>query len=138
MNVEISNGNGTASHERRFGEVWGTPVQDVLNSNDRNFRPTDAIVGGDGALYVADWQNVIIGHMQHNIRDPNRDHTHGRIFRLTVKNRPLQKPVAISGEPIEKLLENLKHPVNGVRHRTRIELSGRDSDAVIELSLIHI
>ena len=39
-----------------FGEVWGTPVQDVLNSNDRNFRPTDAIVGEDGALYVADWQ----------------------------------------------------------------------------------
>lgn len=116
---------------RKIGEVWGTPVKELLNSDDRNFRPTDAIVGSDGALYVADWHNVIIGHMQHNIRDPNRDHQHGRIFRLTVKDRPLQEPVKIDGEPIEALLENLKHPVDGVRHRTRVELSGRDSKAVI-------
>ena len=116
---------------RKLGEVWGTPVKDILNGEDRNFRPSDAIVGEDGALYVADWHNMIIGHMQHNIRDPSRDHTHGRILRLTVKGRPLQKPVRIHGEPIEALLENLKHPVNGVRHRTRVELSGRDSKAVI-------
>jgi len=117
--------------KRKFGEVWGTPGLELLNSEDRNFRPTDAIVGEDGALYVSDWQNVIIGHMQHNIRDPNRDHAHGRILRLTVKDRPLQQPVRIAGEPIETLLENLKHPVNGVRHRTRVELSGRNSGAVI-------
>ncbi|MCA9224270.1 MAG: c-type cytochrome [Planctomycetales bacterium] len=116
---------------RKFGEVWGTPGLELLNSTDRNFRPTDAVIGEDGALYVSDWQNVIIGHMQHNIRDPNRDHQHGRILRLTVKGRPLQEPVKIAGEPIEALLENLKHPVNGVRHRTRVELSARDSKAVI-------
>ena len=118
-------------HLRKFGEVWGTPGLELINSEDRNFRPTDAIIGEDGALYVADWHNAIIGHMQHNIRDPNRDHKHGRIFRLTVKDRPLQKPVKIDGQPIAALLENLKHPVNGVRHRTRVELSARDSDAVI-------
>jgi putative membrane-bound dehydrogenase-like protein len=116
---------------RALGVVWGTPVKALLESKDRNFRPTDAIVGEDGALYVSDWQNVIIGHMQHNIRDPARDHKHGRIFRLTAKGRPLQKPVAIHGQPIEALLENLKHPVNGVRHRTRVELSTRDSREVI-------
>jgi putative heme-binding domain-containing protein len=116
---------------REFGHVWGTPGVELINSEDRNFRPTDAVIGEDGALYVADWHNAIIGHMQHNIRDPNRDHKHGRIFRLTVKDRPLQKPVKIHGQPIVALLENLKHPVNGVRHRTRIELSAHDSDAVI-------
>ena len=116
---------------RKLGEVWGTPVRELLHGEDRNFRPSDAIVGEDGALYVADWHNVIIGHMQHNVRDPNRDHTHGRILRLTAKGRPLQKPVSIHGQPIAALLDNLKHPVNGVRHRTRVELSGRDSKAVI-------
>ncbi|WP_197454820.1 PVC-type heme-binding CxxCH protein [Stieleria varia] len=121
-------GNGK---DRQFGHVWGTPGVELLNSEDRNFRPTDAVVGSDGALYVADWHNAIIGHMQHNIRDPNRDHNHGRIFRLTVKDRPLQAAVKIEGEPIEALLENLKHRVNGIRHRTRVELSGRDSDEVI-------
>ncbi len=117
--------------KRPFGHVWGTPGVELLNSSDRNFRPTDAVIGEDGALYVADWHNAIIGHMQHNIRDPNRDHLHGRIVRLTLKDRPLQEPVAIHGQPIEALLENLKHPVNGVRHRTRVELSGRDSKEVI-------
>jgi putative heme-binding domain-containing protein len=117
--------------KRKFGEVWGTPVKELINSSDRNFRPTDAVVGEDGALYVSDWCNVIIGHMQHNIRDPNRDHQHGRIIRLTKKDQPLQEPVKIAGQPIEALLENLKHPVNGVRHRTRVELSGRDSKQVI-------
>lgn len=121
-------GNGD---QRQLGEVWGTPGIELLNSEDRNFRPTDAIVGQDGALYVADWCNVIIGHMQHNIRDPNRDHQHGRIYRLTIKDRPLQEPVEIDGQPIEALLENLKHPVNGIRHRTRVELSERDSAAVV-------
>nr|WP_231617429.1 PVC-type heme-binding CxxCH protein [Novipirellula aureliae] len=116
---------------REFGQVWGTPGLELINSQDRNFRPTDAVVGEDGALYVSDWHNAIIGHMQHNIRDPNRDHAHGRILRLTVKDRPLQEPVKIAGEPIEALLENLKHPTNGVRHRTRVELSARDSNAVI-------
>jgi len=116
---------------QKFGEVWGTPGIELINSEDRNFRPTDAVIGEDGALYVSDWHNAIIGHMQHNIRDPNRDHKHGRILRLTVKDRPLQKPVKIHGQPIAALLDNLKHPVNGVRHRTRVELSGRDSDAVI-------
>ncbi len=116
---------------RTFGQVWGTPVKELLNSKDRNFRPTDAVIGADGALYVSDWCNVIIGHMQHNIRDPNRDHKHGRIVRLTMKGRPLQKPVKIHGEPISVLLDNLKHPINGIRHRTRVELSGRDSAEVI-------
>jgi putative heme-binding domain-containing protein len=117
--------------KRPPGHVWGTPGKVLIDSADRNFRPTDAVIGEDGALYVSDWQNVIVGHMQHNIRDPNRDHYHGRILRLTVKGRPLQKAVKIHGQSIELLLENLKHPVDGVRHRTRVELSGRDSTAVI-------
>ena len=117
--------------KRAFGSAWGTPVKALLDGKDKNFRPTDAVIGDDGALYVSDWHNAIIGHMQHNIRDPSRDHKHGRIFRLTVKDRPLQKSVKIDGQPIEALLENLKHPTNSVRHRTRVELSARDSEQVL-------
>ena len=124
---------GVLQHEVKYNgaDITAVEIEPIVFSSDPNFRPTDVEIGGDGALYVSDWCNVLIGHMQHNIRDPNRDHTHGRILRLTVKNRLLQQPVKIAGEPIESLLENLKHPVNGVRHRTRVELSGRDSDAVI-------
>ena len=117
--------------EYKQGEVWGTPTDELLVSSDKNFRPTDAVFGGDGALYVSDWHNVIIGHMQHNIRDPNRDHKHGRIYRMTYPERPLQKPVAIDGESVVALLDNFKHPVVHVRHRTRVELSERSADEVI-------
>lgn len=120
-----------AEHEFGFGEVWGTPAEDLLVSEDKNFRPTDAIFGADGALYVSDWQNVIIGHMQHNIRDPNRDKKHGRIYRMIYKGRPLQKPVAIAGASIPELLENFRHPSNGVHQRTRVELSARPTVEVI-------
>jgi putative membrane-bound dehydrogenase-like protein len=139
------------SGETKLGEVWGTPNGETLTvtktlsdgstaseesvglmlSGDKNFRPTDAIVGADGALYVSDWQNTIIGHMQHNIRDPHRDHKHGRIFRLHNTKKPLQASVKIDGQSIPALLDNLKHPVDGVRHRTRVELSERNSQAVI-------
>ena len=57
---------------------------------------------------------------------------HGRIFRVSYTKKPAQKSVEIDGQPVEKLLENLRHPVDGVRHRTRIELSERNTDEVIK------
>ncbi|RZO15382.1 MAG: hypothetical protein EVB09_07400 [Verrucomicrobiaceae bacterium] len=113
------------------GEVNGQPLGDLFVSDDRNVRPSDADFGSDGALYVSDWHNVIIGHMQHNVRDPNRDHNHGRIYRVINTAKPLQKPVAIDGEPINALLNNLKHPIDGVRYRTRIELSEHPTDPLV-------
>jgi len=111
--------------------LTGTEMQPLLFSSDPNFRPSDLKVGPDGALYFTDWHNPIIGHMQHNLRDPNRDHEHGRIYRVTAEQRPLLKPAKIAGEPIEKLLELLKSPEDRVRYLTRIELSGRKSEEVI-------
>lgn len=122
LTVFRNNANGTKTEDKSRG---------LLMSGDKNFRPSDAIFAPDGSLYFSDWQNVIIGHMQHNVRDPNRDHVHGRIYRLTAEGRPLQKPVAIAGQSVPTLLENLKSPVDGIRHRTRIELSERDSREVI-------
>jgi mono/diheme cytochrome c family protein len=74
---------------------------------------------------------MIIGHMQHNARDPSRDHRHGRIYRMIASGRPLQAPVPIAGAPLDALMRNLEHPVDGIRYRTRIELSGRNPDEVL-------
>lgn len=120
--VLYRDGHTAAKKTFKTGEVWGEPTDDFLRSDDKNFRPSDAKFGADGALYIADWHNVIIGHMQHNIRDPNRDKKHGRIYRMVYKDRPLQAPVAIHGQPVKALLEVLKHPVDGVRDRARSEL----------------
>ncbi|MGA0846917.1 MAG: DUF7133 domain-containing protein, partial [Luteolibacter sp.] len=117
--------DGYTENDKQYqiGEIRGSRTDDFVSSKDRNFRPTDVEFGADGAMYLADWHNAIIGHMQHNMRDPKRDGKHGRIFRIVCKERSLQDPVSIDGESIPSLLENLKHPTNGVRERTRIELS---------------
>lgn len=104
--------------------------QDLFWSDDKNFRPVDAEIAPDGSLYIVDWHNMLIGHMQHNARDPLRDHVHGRIYRITYPSRPLVKPAKIDGASIDELLENLKLPEIRTRYRTRTELRIRDNDEV--------
>ena len=108
-----------------------TEVEPILQSADENFRPVDAEIGPDGALYFLDWHNPLIGHMQHNLRDTSRDHEHGRIYRVTYPGRPLLQPAQIAGQPIPQLLELLKEPEDRVRYRAKIELSGRDTKEVL-------
>lgn len=112
----IDDGTGYKSNHR----------QDLIQSDDKNFRPVDLEFAPDGSLYIADWHNVLIGHMQHNARDPLRDHAHGRIYRVTYPSRPLVTPARIAGESIEVLLDNLKLPEYRTRYRTRRELRGHD------------
>lgn len=106
-------------------------VEPIVFSSDPNFRPVDIEIGGDGAIYFCDWQNPIIGHMQHHIRDPNRDTTHGRIYRITQIDRPLLDPPKIAGASIPELLEVLKSHNDRERYHARIELSDRKSEDVI-------
>lgn len=101
-------------------------------TGDLNFRPSDGVVGFDGALYFADWHQAVITHSPYNLRDLSRDHEHGRIYRMVATNRPLQKPVSIDGEPIENLFELFRHPIDGIRHAVRVELSERNTDEVIQ------
>jgi mono/diheme cytochrome c family protein/glucose/arabinose dehydrogenase len=105
--------------------------QDLIQSDDLNFRPVDMEFAPDGSLYVVDWHNILIGHMQHNARDPLRDHSHGRIYRVTYPSRPLVKPAKIDGASIDVLLDNLKLPEYRTRYRTRRELRGRNTPEVL-------
>ncbi|MFK7768367.1 MAG: PVC-type heme-binding CxxCH protein [Mariniblastus sp.] len=106
-------------------------IEPLLNCDDGNFRPVDIQFGPDGALYIVDWHNALIGHLQHNLREPNRDHSHGRIWRITYKGRPLVKPPKIDGEPISNLVKLLNTPDDRNRYRVKRELAARDTDAVI-------
>jgi mono/diheme cytochrome c family protein/glucose/arabinose dehydrogenase len=108
-------GTGYASRHR----------QDLIVSDDKNFRPVDLEFAPDGSLYIADWHNILIGHMQHNARDPLRDHAHGRIYRVTYPSRALVRPATIAGATLQQLLDNLKLPEYRTRYRTRRELRGR-------------
>jgi len=105
--------------------------QDLVISEDTNFRPVDMEFAPDGSLYLIDWHNVLVGHMQHNARDPLRDHVHGRIYRITYPSRPLVEPAKIVDASIDELLDNLKLPEYRTRYRTKRELRARDSAEVL-------
>ncbi len=106
-------------------------VMDLVKGEDRNFRPVDMEFAPDGSLYFIDWHNILIGHMQHNARDPLRDHVHGRIYRVTYPSRPLVKPAKVAGASVEQLLDNLKLPEYRTRYRTQRELRGRKPAEVL-------
>lgn len=106
-------------------------ITDLVSSTDPNFRPVDMEFAPDGSLYLVDWSNVLIGHMQHNARDPLRDHVHGRIYRITYPSRPLVEPAQVDGASIDQLLENLKLTEFRTRYRTRRELREHDANEVI-------
>jgi glucose/arabinose dehydrogenase/lysophospholipase L1-like esterase len=109
----------------------GTPVEPLLKSSDPNFRPVALQFGPDGALYVVDWFNPLIGHMQHSLRDPNRDHTHGRIWRITYPGRPLLDKPRIAGASTAELLDLLKSYEDRTRYRARRELRERPEHEVL-------
>jgi hypothetical protein len=109
----------------------GEEQEPMLASSDPNFRPVDCKTGPDGALYFIDWQNPIIGHMQHNLRDPSRDRTKGRIYKVTYEGREPSHSPKVSGEKTEELVKLLAHPEDRVRYRAKIELGARDSKAVL-------
>lgn len=109
----------------------GETIGELVKSDDPNFRTSGVGVAPDGSVYFLDWAKPLIGHMQHHIRDPNRDKTHGRIYRITYEGRPLLQPPLVAGQPIEKLLDLLKSPEDDVRLRAKIELGKRDSAKVI-------
>ena len=123
---------GVLQHEVSYNgaDITCTEIEPIVYSSDPNFRPSDMEIGGDGALYIADWHNSLIGHMQHNMRDPNRDHTHGRVYRVTYEGRDLLTPAKMKGKPIAEVCENFFALENGTRYRARLELTSRSPDEI--------
>ena len=65
---------------------------DFITCDDPWFRPVDAQMGPDGALYIADFYNAIIGHYEVPLAHPKRDRTHGRIWRVIHKDATHKLP----------------------------------------------
>jgi putative heme-binding domain-containing protein len=106
-------------------------MPDVIKATHPAFRPIDVKMGPDGAIYVADWYNPIIQHGEVDFRDPRRDVTHGRIWRITAKGRPLvRRPKLISAKP-DELVKCLAEPEGWTRHFARRVMQEHGGKAVL-------
>ncbi|SDE87001.1 putative heme-binding domain-containing protein [Dyadobacter soli] len=75
------------------GTVTSSHLPDLLTSEDDWFRPVNMEFGPDGCLYIADWYNKIVSHNELPTTHPDRDKTHGRIWRIRhVSQKPRTVP----------------------------------------------
>ena len=61
-------------------------ARDFISSDDPWFRPVDLQLGPDGALYIADFYNKIIGHYEVPLDHPGRDRERGRVWRVVKRD----------------------------------------------------
>jgi putative heme-binding domain-containing protein len=93
-----------------------TPVinqeEDFIISDDPWFRPVDVKIGPDGALYIADFYNRIIGHYEVPLDHPGRDRQRGRIWRIvyTGKGAKTAEPLHYAQKSLTELIALLNHP----------------------------
>lgn len=106
-----------------FDVRWESPL---LTSSHKNFRPVDVKVGPDGAIYVVDWYNPITCHQDDFYRHPDRDKTHGRIWRVARKGVSAKAP-DVSQFSTEDLFRSLKTEERWLRSKVKLELSGREA-----------
>lgn len=101
---------------KRFGSTYQCDTQpDFLTCGDPWFRPVDCIVGPDGALYLADFYNAVIGHYEVPLEHPKRDRAHGRVWRIIYRGEdgraaPPEAMSDLTKLSAEELVERLADP----------------------------
>ena len=108
-----------------------TQLPRLLKSSNNTFRPVDVSVGPDGAMYLADWYNPIIGHYQASYADPKRDKSHGRIWRISSKNHKPVKQPNLAGMSENDLLAQLSSPERWTRYQAKRLLFERPREKVL-------
>ena len=105
-------------------------VADLVRAKSVAFRPIDVKQGPDGAIYIADWYNPIIQHGEVDFRDPRRDHVHGRIWRVTLRDRPTTELPNLAVMDTDGLLDQLKAPEQFTRQRAKRRLKQQGAERV--------
>jgi len=102
---------------------------DFVVADDPWFRPVDLQLGPDGALYIADFYNRIIGHYEVDLHHPQRDHQRGRIWRIIYHGDQPSRPLApvhdLSRATAEELIAALQDTNLAVRMLSTDQLSDR-------------
>jgi putative heme-binding domain-containing protein len=121
--------------ERHGSTYRAIATPDFLTSDDPWFRPVDIKLGPDGALYVADFYNRIIGHYEVPLDHPGRDRFRGRIWRIVYRGsdskNTLPKIPNLARAQVDELVKALADPNLSVRLQATHQLVERGGAAGI-------
>ena len=117
----------------RFESVGSTfsneDMERILETDDHWFRPVNVKVGPDGAVYLADWYDSRLSHV-----DP-RDTWHrasGRIYRLRTKDAEEPLPAFdLTRYSNEELIGLLAHPNKWFRQQALRQFADRNDRTVV-------
>jgi putative heme-binding domain-containing protein len=137
--ILIGNPVNSRVNRDRIQFTGSTPVAneeaDFIESDDPWFRPVDLTIGPDGALYIADFYNRIIGHYEVPLDHPGRDRERGRIWRVVKKSGTRPSPPGPKVEPITNPIAALTSEDPFVQRSAAAALQfAPDPDAVGPLS----
>ena len=94
----------------------------LITADDRAFRPVDIESGPDGCIYIADWYDVRLSHL--NPRD-TWDKSTGRIFRITPKDYVRPAAIDLRKASTPDLITMLTHRHRWYRETARQLLAHR-------------
>lgn len=127
-NFYIGDAVASRVYRNSFTFKGSSPVgkleEEFVLSEDPWFRPVDIKLGPDGALYIADFYNSIIGHYEVPLNHPRRDKVRGRIWRITYKGKSNDMQDLTTATP-EKLIAALDHDNIVVRLAAADQLTER-------------
>jgi putative heme-binding domain-containing protein len=134
-NFYIGDAVASRVYRNSFSFKGSSPVgkleEEFVLSEDPWFRPVDVKLGPDGALYIADFYNSIIGHYEVPLNHPKRDKIRGRIWRITYKGEHNDLK-DLTTAPVAELISALDADNLVVRMAAADQLADRIGKAAIE------
>ncbi|HZH96828.1 MAG TPA: PVC-type heme-binding CxxCH protein, partial [Flavisolibacter sp.] len=111
------------------GYVWNDSAQNA--EKEKWFRPSDVTIGTDGAIYVADWYDPVVGG--HQMRDSTG---YGRIYRIAPTGKKLTTP-KIDLNTSDGQLAAFKSPAINIRNQGFEKLkAGGDASLALVMPML--
>ena len=124
----LANRVAVLAMERDGSTFKSRELQAAIESGDVWFRPVHATTGPDGSIYVSDFYDARITHV--DPRD-NWDRDHGRVYRLRHREGRAHRPVDLAGQSAAELVGYLDHPSQWHRWTARRLLAEREDPTVL-------